>query len=439
MSRFRSLMKYGLVAGMLATSLQAQSSFIIRDVRVFDGTQVLEHRSVRVDSGRITAVDGPTLRATGATIIDGRGKTLIPGLIDSHVHVADDATSALRQSLVLGVTTVIDMFSSGDRFEKMNQLRKDDAPDLADLRSAGVGATVPGGHPTQMGGPPFPTVSGPADADAFVRDRVAAGSDFLKIIRDALREWSPQHPAPTLDSLTVAALVSAAHRNGLLAVAHITREDDARIVLGSGVDGLAHLFPAQTVSADFGAFVAAHGAFVIPTLVTFGYVCGRPDARELLCDSNITRYLAPAWRTPLTVALGWPSRPAACAGTDSALKQLMRARVPILAGTDAPIPGATYGASLHGELAMLVHVGMSPLEALRAATSSSASAFHLDDRGTIHAGKRADLVLVDGDPTRDILATRRIVEIWKRGVPVVRTPLADSGQLHWRTAMHRSD
>jgi imidazolonepropionase-like amidohydrolase len=109
-------------------------------------------------------------------------------------------------------------------------------------------------------------------------------------------------------------------------------------------------------------------------------------------------------------------------GAEAAIKQLIDARVPILAGSDAPSPGTAYGVSLHGELSLLVRAGLSPVEALMAATSAPARTFRLSDRGSIRAGMRADLVLVDGDPTQDILATRRIVSVWKRGVPVQRIP-----------------
>jgi imidazolonepropionase-like amidohydrolase len=102
------------------------------------------------------------------------------------------------------------------------------------------------------------------------------------------------------------------------------------------------------------------------------------------------------------------------------VRQLAGKHVPVLAGTDAPSPGQTYGASLHGELALLVGAGLSATQALAAATSAPARAFGLGDRGRIGPGLRADLVLVDGDPTKDLSATRRIVAIWKRGVRVDR-------------------
>jgi imidazolonepropionase-like amidohydrolase len=404
---------------LLPASVPAQQAFIVRNVRVFNGQRTEEHRSVLVDSGRIVRVDGPELRVAGTTVVDGRGRTLLPGLIDSHVHVAGEVNSALRQALVLGVTTVLDMFSDETTFAKIKGARAADLPDVADVRSAGVGATAPGGHPTQMGGGPIPTLRSPDEAQAFVDARVFEGSDYIKIIRDDLSRMAPK-PVPTLDSLTIAALVRAAHARGKLAIVHVTAERDARLALGAGVDGLAHLFIADSSSPDFGVFVASHHAFVIPTLEAFSWFCGRVEAPAILADSNIAPYLTPQWRIPLTMTVDWPPRKPGCFGSDDAFRQLVRARVPILAGTDSPIPGTTYGASLDAELALYVKRGMTPEAALASATLVPAETFGLRDRGAIRPGLRADLVLVDGDPTKDILATRRIVAVWKRGMLVER-------------------
>src|SRR5262249_31046550 len=101
-------------------------------------------------------------------------------------------------------------------------------------------------------------------------------------------------------------------------------------------------------------------------------------------------------------------------------RMLKTRHVPLLAGTDSPNPGTAHGVSMHGELELLVSAGMTPVDALTAATSTPATAFHLDDRGRIAAGKRADLQLVKGDPTADIKATRNIVSVWKLGLPVNR-------------------
>ena len=101
---------------------------------------------------------------------------------------------------------------------------------------------------------------------------------------------------------------------------------------------------------------------------------------------------------------------------EQTVSQLKAAHVPILAGTDAPNPGTAHGVSIHREMELLVRSGLTPAEALASATSVPATAFRLDDRGQIAVGKRADLLLVKGDPTQDITATRDIVSVWKLGV-----------------------
>lgn len=110
-----------------------------------------------------------------------------------------------------------------------------------------------------------------------------------------------------------------------------------------------------------------------------------------------------------------------CAALEPVIRQLVEANVPILVGTDAASPGTAYGASVHGEIEAMVRYGMTPAQALMAATSSPARAFSLNDRGIIEAGRRADLLLVQGNPVRDIQNLRNIVQVWKRGIPVTRT------------------
>lgn len=419
MPRLRTILLAAASLPVLSSLLVGQERFIIRDVRVFDGERTIEHRSVLVDSGRIVRIEGPAFEAVGAHDIDGRGRTLLPGLIDSHVHIADDVDSALRQALLLGVTTQLDMLSAGDRLERLTQARAADRPDLADVRTAGIGATVPGGHPTQMGGPPIPTLNASDDVEAWIQARVSQGSDYIKIVRDDL-QWLLGTAAPTLDSGTIAKLVRAAHAAGKLVVAHIGTEHDARLVIGAGVDGLAHLFAADSATPDFGSFAARHHIFVVPTFAVMAAagVCGPPDAAALLADTNVASYILEPWRSQLARAR--PPRDRNCAGTQHAFRQLIREGVPIVAGTDAPSPGTAYGASLHGELVRYVQAGMTPAAALASATSAPARAFRLCDRGRIQPGLRADLLLVDGDPTTDIYATRRIVAVWKRGVRVER-------------------
>jgi imidazolonepropionase-like amidohydrolase len=403
---------------------RAQSTFIVRDVRLFDGERVAEHRSVVVRDGVIAQVGDANLAVpAGAQVVDGSGRTLLPGLIDSHVHLSDDTENDLRQSLALGVTTDLDMWNGGARFERIKQLRAADAPDVADVRTAGTGATAPGGHPSQMGGGAFPTISDPAEAQAFVDARIAEGSDYLKIIYDDLSSLGMK--LPMLDKRTLKALVDAAHARGKLAVVHILSEWQARDAIEAGADGLAHLFTGATVSPDFAKLAASHHVFVVPTLIVSYGDCGQPMGPTIANDSLLRPYIRPALRGRAAMMLPPMGGAKSCEGTRQAVRQLARAGVPILTGTDSPIPGQTYGASVHGEMELLVGAGLTPAQALTAATSAAARAFRLTDRGRVAPGLRADLVLVEGDPTTDIHATRRIVSVWKRGVTVTRERYAE--------------
>ena len=408
-----------LAAAQLPQPARAQATFVVRDVRLFDGERVSERRSVLVRDGIIAGVGGSELTTPpGTREVDGRGRTLLPGLIDAHVHVTDSAESDLRQAAALGVTTVLDMWSGAARFERLEALRAADPSGMAAVRTAGTGATAPGGHPTQMGGPPFPTIADSADAQAFVDARIAEGSGWIKIIYDDLATLGMS--AKIMDRRTLQGLVAAAHARGKLAVVHVLAEDQARAAIEAGADGLVHMFTGATVSSGFARLAASRGAFVVPTLSVVYGTCGEAIGSRIASDTLLRPYIRPSMRAHAALVLPPRGGRRSCEGTREAIRQLARQGVPVLAGTDAPSPGTAHGASLHGELELLVEAGLTPVQALVAATSATARAFRLTDRGRIAPGLRADLLLVDGDPTRDVRAMRRIVRVWKRGADVER-------------------
>jgi Amidohydrolase family len=285
--------------------------------------------------------------------------------------------------------------------------------DLADLRSAGTQVTVAGGHGTEYG-LPIPTLSSPDQAQAFVDARIAEGSDYIKLIYDDASAYGAHRPSLTKEEL--AALVVAAHKRGKLVVCHIGSLQQARDAINAGVDGLAHLFVDRPPDPDFGKFVAAHHAFVVATLTALESVSGHPSGQALPDDPRLAPYSTPGDIANLQTSFPKFSTDLKLEYAEEAVRQIKAAGVPILAGTDAGNPGTSHGVSLHRELELLVNASLTPTEALAAATATPAAAFHLDDRGVIAPGKRADLLLVKGDPTRDIMPTRDIVAVWKLGV-----------------------
>lgn len=387
------------------------NSFVVRGARVFDGHKVLEQTDVWVDGGKIRAV-GKSLKVPSTVkAIDASGDTLLPGLIDSHTHAWG---TALKEAEIFGVTTELDMFTD---VKYMQQTKKEQADgkdlDLADLRSAGTLATAPGGHGTEYG-IPIPTLSSPSEAQAWVDVRIAEGSDYIKIVIDDASAYGSHRP--TLNQETLKALIDAAHKRGKLVVVHIGTQRDARNALDAGADGLAHLFADSAPAPDFAKVVAEHHAFVIPTLGVLESVSGTASGESLTTDPRLAPYLTGDDISNLKRSFPKFATSPSEKYAEQTVAQLKAAHVRVLAGTDAPNPGTSHGVSIHRELELLVRSGLTPSEALSAATSVAAAAFHLDDRGVIAPGRRADLLLVKGDPTTDITATRGILSVWKLGV-----------------------
>jgi imidazolonepropionase-like amidohydrolase len=410
---------------LLLSSLLLAASFVsgasaqtvptaIVNVRIFDGTRVIPRGTVVFQGNRIAAVGADVMPPKGATIVDGAGQTVLPGFIDSHTHAWGEA---LERALVFGVTTELDMFTDPTFARQMREEQaKTGAPGRADLLSAGYLATAPGGHGTEYG-MPVPTLTRPEEAQAWVDARVAEGSDYIKIV---LEDGSPYgRQIPTLDKATLTAVVQAAHKDRKLAVVHISTEEAAKEAIEAGADGLVHIFTDRAPEPGFAALLKKHKAFVTPTLTVVESTTGAASGKALPDDPRLSPYLKDDEITNLR--RGFPGqRKLDFQNALAAVRQLAKEGVPILAGTDSPNPGTTHGASIHRELELLVSAGLSPTEALAAATATPARIFGLKDRGRIAVGLRSDLVLVKGDPTANVLATRDVQRVWKLGQEAAR-------------------
>jgi imidazolonepropionase-like amidohydrolase len=408
----------------------------IINARIFDGIAVLDATTVLLDGDRITAVGGEL--PGGTAIVDAKGATLLPGLIDAHVHTNPaDLALALR----FGVTTELEMQGTNTRHNRAHITENDT---VADVRSSGFGITPPGGHPSELfpegfrpgpppaaapqpggrpaGAPPLmPFSSTPDQAVAFIPQLVETGSDYIKFMVD---DGSVEgHPGlPMLDQATLDAGVAEAKRHGMLTVAHTLTIDATRMALQAGIGGLAHLFMDRPHTDEIIALVAGSGAFVVPCVVLNASMMGITGG-ELAADPRVASRLPGDWMTTLRSSFGHYQQ-GSLADVLASVKALHDAGVDILVGTDASVAlpflgGLAHGASVHHELQYLVGAGLTPVEALRAATSTPARRFGLDDRGRIARGLRADLLLVDGDPTTTISDTLNTRAVWRRGARVV--------------------
>ena len=256
----------------------------ITNVRIFDGKCVLDKQTVTIKGEKIINVGSPP--PAGAEIVDANGCTLLPGLIDSHVHTDLDG---LHDALLFGVTTELEMNGHWSAKQRKEIFERND---IADLRSPGMGVTSKGGHPTQYMSSTnnllirlffrYPFVSTPDEAVKFVAKQVTEGADYIKIfIEDGSCIGFPE--LPVINNEILFAAVKEAHRLNKMAIAHVTTVEGGKRAIAAGVDGLAHLFFDRKPTSEFIATIASSGAFVIPTLVTISSALGN-NASALATD-----------------------------------------------------------------------------------------------------------------------------------------------------------
>ncbi|CAH1226705.1 hypothetical protein PAECIP111891_05978 [Paenibacillus allorhizoplanae] len=415
----------------------------ITNARIFDGEEVIGASTILIEGDKIISVGGEI--PEHAVIIDAEGGTLLPGLIDAHVHTS---VEGLRDALKFGITTELEMMGGFTKQGRETQLKG--IEDIADVRSAGMGVTAPGGHPDElMPGdgeiPEFvrkelekmseedrnamlaahahdhgeaPTVTNPDEALAFVSEQVRQGADYIKImIEEGAVLAAPGLPVLSQDILRTA--VEEAHRHNKLVIAHVLTAEASQKAIEVGVDGLAHLFiDRPETTPDLVRRIAESGVFVTPCLVLNSSIIGKA-AVELARDPRVSSKLSPDWIDTLSASFNtYPQ--GSMEDNFRNVMDLHRAGVDILVGTDVSVPvptlgGLAHGASVHHEMQLLVEAGFTPTEALRSATSVTARRFGLDDRGRIVLGAKADLILVDGDPTTSIADTLSIREVWHNG------------------------
>ncbi|KAI0845734.1 putative hydrolase [Daldinia vernicosa] len=361
---------------------------IIKHVRVFDGETVTGPKSVVIEGSRIgddALADDPD--PSGTVVVDGTGCTLLPGLIDCHVHIRDEAQLASCASF--GVTTVCDMASIP--LEKYVKLRAAKTP------TTWLSSSLPAyeensrhGKLFKLGGvSPDNAVHNIDEVAKFMQNRIDEGVDYIKVIADF-----PGHEQDVLNKIQ-----AEAKKHGKMTVAHTAQYLAFERGLQADFDVLTHVPMDKALDDKIVDKMVSQKTITVPTL----------SMMEAMTSSWIM--WAASWVMP-----GLRGRKFQYS-LDS-VTAIRNAGVPILAGTDANNSGivkVVAGKALHHELELLVRAGLSPVEALRAATSLAAQHFSLPDRGRVSPGLRADLILVEGNPDEDITATQKISRVWSNG------------------------
>lgn len=427
-----------LVMLALGFSPAAAERYAIRDVTVIDGTgrPAVPHRTVLIESERIVSVGGPRSPIGRAKIIDGRGKYLIPGMIDAHIHLRDVGPSGVKRSmdvaaaqatlagyLALGFTTVADLGNLPGTVQAMHGA---DPRLAARLLIAGRVFTAPGGRNEDIG---IAVTS--ADPLLMARHRAEEHPDLIKMVEDS-GGFGGQSPAAALSTDLMHAIVVDAHRHGLRVVVHIARESDALNAVAAGADGLAHPVWAEAETEAFVRLMARRRIPFATTLAVadqYGRLLHHP---EYLDQPDYALVLSAAERSRLRVQQrAQYARQPIAAWREQMLPTEMRNVVRIVraGGVAALGTDLASGASAHHEMQLLDQAGLSRLEIIRIATLNAAVFLGRErEIGSIAPGKIADLVLLNRDPTVDIDATEDIAMVMHHGFVVDRAQLPVAGK-----------
>ena len=373
------------------------------------------------------------------TIIKLTGKTVLPGLISDHSHLGlvkgttasgSNITRAnilrqLKQYTAYGVTTVTSLGLNLDPFYAVQPQAHSGATRTADMFGADKGFGAPNSAPPASTDIEVYRPSTPEEARSQVRETAQRHPDLLKIWVDDMHGRF----AAKMNPEVYKAVIDEAHANGLRVAAHVYYLDDARQLVGNGIDILAHGVRDKAVDSDFTQAIKGRGAWYVPTLGLDESYYIYAEHPEWLQQPFFRRSLQPALAAQLNDT-AWRAKVLADTKTLAVEKQalatnmknvktLFDAGVNIGFGTDSgATPLRIAGFAEHRELKLLTDAGLTPLQAIQTATKNSAALLHLDDRGVIAPGKLADLLVVDGDPSKDISAVDNIESVWRRGKKV---------------------
>jgi imidazolonepropionase-like amidohydrolase len=392
------------LAALSVTIVTAQSK-----VTVFEGARVivgdgrtLDNASIVVQGDRITQAGAASSIKVpaGATRVSLTGKTVMPAIVDSHVHTSTteaELVADLQRRARFGIGAALSLGLDGTDAAFIQ--RDKTVPTLARIFTAGRGITAPEKGRTEV---PY-WVTTPEEARKAVRELAAKRVDIIKIWVDDRDGKFPKLTPPLYT-----AIIDQAHKDGQRVTAHIFSLEDAKGLLKAGIDSFAHGVRDRDVDDEFIALVKARPNFVlIPNMPDRGVAQDYSWLRGQIPDAELQKIQAGATDRPAAQKT-WGIQ-----GRN--LAAMSKAGVKIVVGTDGNTPWAP-----HVEMADMVAAGMSPSQVIVAATRNGAEFLRIPNTGTVWYDKVADFIVLDANPLDDITNTRRINAVYLRGTVVPR-------------------
>ncbi len=441
---------------LLTQTDQKAPLILIQNAVVFTGNPeeaVLEKAQILIQDGKIARISPDEIQAEGAVCIDATGKSVIPGLIDAHVHTcgsgAPPALKALPNSrrnatafLYAGITTVVDTGGPPDELQDLAQDVEAGVFAGPRLYYSGKILTAKQGHPAAMfrkmvAWPLSELVVASLthetdtndDIAAVIRENKAKGGTFTKIVVDQIPLG-----IPSLDSTQVARIVEAAQKEGQITMVHIGTETDIRTALAGGARLFIHGPYRSPLSDETIAKMQQADSMVVPTLAVFDNLVAWAEGKKSFSDLDqeiadpviLAAYTQPAAQGADPDLGNWVRHSAEFRSIkyDNVIK-MKAAGIPLIAGSDSSNVASFPGATLHRELELLVdRCGFTPLEAVASATYIPGKLYpSLTGQprlGYLHAGLPADLVILNGDFRKDIRLTQKIHTVISRGKMIRR-------------------
>ena len=429
------LLKGGVrLAALLETALGGESVF--RDFTLIDGTGAAPqpHSAMIVAASRIRWI-GPVSKLRlppNAEVIDAVGKFVMPGIINLHGHLGNvidlkqDAAYFTRENVernlhtyaTYGVTTLLSLGTDQDLIFSIRDEQRSGRPRTTRIFTAGRGFTARNGIGAMAGVTRAPETVEQAEKE--VMQLAAQHPDLIKMwVDDGLGKRTKM--APEISR----AIIESAHRNGIRVAAHVFYLQDAKQLVDEGLDALAHSVRDQPVDDELIASMQRHGTWQQAATLTrevSTYVYARTP--DFLADPFFTRAVSaqtlqalidPAYQRRFASDPDLPRYRAMLPMAQKNLKRLSDAGVPIGFGTDTGPPGRFPGYFEHWELELMVQAGLTPMQAIHAATGSAATFLRQPDLGTLEAGKCADFLVLAKNPLEDIRNTRTLESVYIAG------------------------